>query len=205
VAPDRIVLQGAPPWDYGDYLDDDPHFLDRYWAGRAAPSSGVAIRWVPRPRLVALRVDGMGRAWAVGHDGVVLRRGDGGDAWRVAGPLPLAPAGGAPVDGAPVDGRRAMGAAGVELHDVTSAGDRVIVLGTAGRWLVSDDAGRHWRPGPAPSADSAASDLRAVAFAPDGALGIAIGARGATWRSLDAGRHWEAVDMAPQARQSVVR
>ena len=34
---DRIRERGAPPWDYLDFLKDDPGFLTRYLAGRAAP------------------------------------------------------------------------------------------------------------------------------------------------------------------------
>jgi hypothetical protein len=37
---DRIRRRGAPPWDYEDFIDDDPDFLKRYYESRKAPFSG---------------------------------------------------------------------------------------------------------------------------------------------------------------------
>ena len=38
---DRIRRRGAPPWDYEDFIDDDPEFLKRYYEprGRTTPAS----------------------------------------------------------------------------------------------------------------------------------------------------------------------
>ena len=34
---DRIRRRGAPPWDYEDFIEDDPDFLERY-TSRARPT-----------------------------------------------------------------------------------------------------------------------------------------------------------------------
>ena len=46
VAAEAIEIEGAPPWGYEDYLDDDPDSLERYFRDRVGERPSVQIRAV---------------------------------------------------------------------------------------------------------------------------------------------------------------
>jgi len=164
---DRVFVVAAPPWDYANYLDDDPHFLDRYWQERSAARSSISIRGVVARGMTAIDLDADGLGLAVGASGALLRSRDGGDSW-----LPVEPP-------TPHD-----------LTDVVIGTDRAVVVGAQGSLLISDARGRDWHaPGSGPAVIFF-DTLRAVAFSPDWELGVIVGEKGRVLRSFDAGNVW---------------
>ncbi|MEM9176182.1 MAG: YCF48-related protein, partial [Myxococcota bacterium] len=109
---DRITLLGAPPWGYEEHLDDDPGFLDRYWAGRLAPVPSASVRAQERVEL---------RAVLVREDGLVAAD-DRGRIFEGEGEV-------APLAG----GVRAFPHA---LLDLARAGNRVLAVGRQGGLFV---------------------------------------------------------------------
>jgi photosystem II stability/assembly factor-like uncharacterized protein len=163
----RVLTAGAPPWDYEDYLDDDPDFLDRYWTARSAASPSVRVRIVDAPTLFSLRVGTRGFGLAVGAAGAVLRSENSGDDWVMAERL--------------------------SAHDLLAVGmgrRRVVAVGRQGGLWLSEDEGLSWQ---APTRESLVpffDALRAVSFSPDGEFGIIVGDRGRVLRSFDGGANW---------------
>jgi photosystem II stability/assembly factor-like uncharacterized protein len=168
VPPERIGVVATPPWDYADYLDDDPHFLDRYWDERGAPASSVRIRVVETPDLVAICMGAEGRGFAVGREGALLRSDDAGMTWTTS----------------PRMSRH-------DLLDVDIGSQRVVAVGAQGGLWTSADQGGSWQSvelvGSSPFFDS----LRAVSFSPSGENGLIVGEHGRILRTLDGGRLWK--------------
>jgi hypothetical protein len=52
---DRLRMRGQPPWDYEDFLEDDPEFLTRYLDGRTSDAPGVVVKVLQNPYLADLR------------------------------------------------------------------------------------------------------------------------------------------------------
>jgi len=72
VHPEAIEIEGGPPWDYEEHLDDDPEFLSRYWQSRLAPEPMARVHARLGIELASVEIDGAGRVLAVGLDGRVL-------------------------------------------------------------------------------------------------------------------------------------
>ena len=82
---DRIRRRGAPPWDYEDYIDEDPEFLDRYYETRRASYSGVEVSISQNPFLFTVRFADPLSGLISGLGGIVLKSQDGGRTWRYEG------------------------------------------------------------------------------------------------------------------------
>jgi len=167
ISSDRVLTSGAPPWDYEDYLDDDPDFLDRYWTARSAASPSVRVRIADAPTFHSLRVRDRDFGLAVGAKGAVLRSENAGENWMMTERL--------------------------SVHDLLAVGIGqrcVVAVGRQGGLWLSEDEGLSWRrptrEGIAPFFDA----LRAVSFSPDGEFGIIVGDRGRMLRSVDGGVNW---------------
>jgi photosystem II stability/assembly factor-like uncharacterized protein len=165
---DRVVATGTPPWDYEDYLDDDPDLLARYWSARSASKSSVRVRIVDDPTLYSLRVRTTGLGLAVGAAGALLRSADAGEHWTI--------------------GER------LSPHDLFAVGigrRRVVAVGAQGGMWLSDDEGLRWSAfadqAQAPFFDA----LRGISFSPSGEFGMIVGGHGRILRSLDGGAEWE--------------
>jgi len=167
VSPRRIVVLGAPPWGYEEYLDEDAHLLERYWEGRLALGAGLRILLRDRLELESVQIAGSGLGLAVGRSGAIVRSEDGGDHWRtVIRPTPH------------------------DLYGVGIGHRRVVAVGAQGGLWTSDDQGRHWIS-PGVGTDTAPFDaLLAVAFSPSGKIGIVVSEKGRILRSLDGGETW---------------
>ena len=168
VPADRVVATGAPPWDYEDYLDDDPDVLDRYWRARSAPKPSVRVRIVDEPTLFSLRVRARGPGLAVGAGGALLRSDDAGEHWIIT--------------------------ERVSPHDLLAVGigrRRVVAVGAQGGMWLSEDEGLRWRTPTGRKHAPFFDALRAIAFSPAGEFGMIVGEHGRILRSVDGGAEWE--------------
>ena len=167
VQADRIVTDGAPPWDYEDYLDDDPEFLERYWTARGSSKPSVGIRIVDHTTLFSLHVQSRGFCLAVGAAGALLRSDDSGEHWVTAERL--------------------------SPHDLLAVGfgrRGVIVVGAQGGLWRSEDWGLSWRVPSGRQHTPFFDALRALSFSSDGEFGIIVGEHGRMLRSVDGGATW---------------
>lgn len=165
--PDPVVQLAEPPWDFADYLDDDPEIVERYWSAREAPQPSVAVRIVADRRLTALRVGSGKLGIAVGRHGALIRSLDRGEHWVMMQPV------------SPHD-----------LLDVAIGGRRVVAVGAQGGVWLSEDAGSSWNEPAAPAYAPFFEALRAVSFSPSGRTGLIVGEQGRMLRSFDGGADW---------------
>ncbi len=164
---DRVVTTGAPPWDYEDYLDDDPDLLTRYWSARSAPKPSVRVRILDDWTLYSLSVQRSGRGLAVGAAGVLLRSADAGEHWTV--------------------GER------LSPHDLFSVGigrRRVVAVGAQGGIWLSADQGTSWSASVDQTQAPFFDALRDISFSPSGNFGMIVGGYGRMLRSFDGGAGW---------------
>jgi len=189
--------------------------------GQILLSSDRATSWrqaeVPtRSTLTAVRMAGSGHAWAVGHDGLILRSDDGGLTWSTqrtsAEPdRPLLDlwfaderhgiAIGAYMlllsteDGGRTWHARVDDPDGPHANAIAQAPDRSLyVVGEFGQILRSDDRGRSWHQLKSPYEGS----LFGVLTPDDGAI-VAFGLRGHLFRSEDRGASWRQVPTGTSA------
>lgn len=167
---DRLRMRGTPPWDYEDYIEEDPGFLDRYLEGQTTERPMVTVTVAQNPYLFRVRFQDDMNGLITGLGGVVLRSVDGGATWVYEHS----------------DTRRALFA--VSLHD-----DEAIATGEKGLIRVSSDAGRSWTPPAAGAFPEVFTYMRDIELAPGGEVGLIVGQRGLVLRSQDAGRTWEQV------------
>jgi len=165
---DRVVTANAPPWDYEDYLDDDPELLARYWSARSASKPSVRVRIVEDPTLYSLSVERSGRGLAVGAAGVLLRSADAGEHWTLSERL--------------------------SPHDLFAVGigrRRVVAVGAQGGIWLSANAGTSWSAFADETQAPFFDALYDVSFSPSGDFGMIVGGYGRILRSFDGGAEWE--------------
>ena len=78
---DRMRMPNKPPWDYEDFIEDDPTFLTRYLEGRAAEQPMVRISVIQNPYLFTIHFQNEQEGLIAGLGGVILRSTDGGRTW----------------------------------------------------------------------------------------------------------------------------
>lgn len=166
---DRMRRRGAPPWDYEDFLEDDPEFLERYIQGRKAEQPQIEVEIAQNPYLFTIRFADEQNGYISGLGGVVLRTRDGGRVWRYQD----------------IGQKRAL------FSLAPFADRRAIVVGEKGLIRVSRDAGDTWQE--APDFPTIFTFMRDINFAPDRIVGYIVGQRGMILRSEDAGRTWRQV------------
>ena len=162
---DRIRRRGAPPWDYEDYIDEDPHFLERYYEGRRASYSGVEVSISQNPFLFTVRFSDPLKGLISGLGGIVLKSDDGGATWRYEG-----------------IGRKQA------LFAVQPLPTRAIAVGEKGLMRVSDDGGVSWHE--QRGFPTLFTFMRDIHFDPDQRVGYIVGQRGTVLRSEDSGQTW---------------
>ena len=167
---DRLRMRGTPPWDYEDFLEDDPGFLDRYLEGRRADASRVTVEIAQNPYLFRIRFADDVHGIISGLGGVVLTSDDGGATWR-------------------------YGTSGTKqaLYALAPTDGMAIAVGEKGMVRESHDAGATWGPPPQGSFPETFTFMRDLEFSPSRGLGMIVGQRGLVMRTRDQGAHWERV------------
>jgi photosystem II stability/assembly factor-like uncharacterized protein len=165
---DRIRRRGAPPWDYEDYLAEDPDFLKRYYDGRRTSYSGVDVSISQNPFLFTVRFADPLSGLISGLGGIVLKSEDGGATWRYEG-----------------IGRKQA------LFSVQPLPTRAITVGEKGLMRVSDDGGVSWHE--QNGFPTIFTFMRDINFDPDHRVGYIVGQRGTVLRSADSGQTWESM------------
>ena len=168
---DRIRRRGAPPWDYEDFLEDDPEFLERYLESRTRDFSGVEAQIAQNPYLFTIRFADAEQGLISGLGGVILKTTDGGMTWRYE------------------DVGRKQALFSVQPFE---GAPRAIVVGEKGFMRVSNDGGVTWKP-PTGAFPTIFTFMRDIIFTPDQRVGFIVGQRGLILRSDDGGENWTPV------------
>jgi photosystem II stability/assembly factor-like uncharacterized protein len=172
---DRLRLRGTPPWDYEDFLEDDPTFLDRYLDGRGAPQGMVRVDIAQNPYLFRVRFADDMNGIISGLGGVVLTSDDGGVTWR-------------------------YGDSGVKqaLYALAVRDGKSLAVGEKGLVRESTDGGRTWSAPSSSDMPEVFTFMRDLRFDPSGEVGTIVGQRGLVMRSDDAGSTWTKVLPKPK-------
>ncbi len=162
LAPKSLLLDGASAGARLVVVGERGHVLVSADGGASWKQARVPVRSL----LTAVHMHDERIGWAVGHDAVILRTGDGGMTWRVA-------------HYAPEEER--------PLLDVWFRDERNgFAVGAYGYFLSTRDGGRTWKPR---TIDKDDFHLNALVPAGPGRLFIA-GEAGAIYRSDDGGDTW---------------
>ncbi len=167
---ERVRLRGQPPWDYEDYVDEDPGFLERYYASRVSEFPSVKVRVIQNPILFTVRFRDEENGLISGLGGVTLTTSDGGKNWAYS----------------KVDRKMAV-------FSVASVPGRAVAVGEKGLMRVSLDDGVTWQEPPPETFPELFTFMRDVAFDPSGQIGFIVGQTGQILRSEDAGFKWQQV------------
>jgi photosystem II stability/assembly factor-like uncharacterized protein len=166
---DRIRRRGAPPWDYEDFLEDDPEFLRRYLDSRLADRPKMEIAVAQNPYLFTVRFADENNGLISGLGGMILKSVDGGRTWRYEDV-----------------GRKQA------LFSVHPYPKRSIVVGEKGLMRLSADGGVTWTP-PTSGFPTIFTFMRDIGFSANDRVGFIVGQRGMVLRSEDGGGTWKQV------------
>ncbi len=167
---DRLRMRGSPAWDYEDFLEDDPTFLDRYLESRRAKRPGVRVGVAQNPYLFTIRFRDDEFGLIAGLGGVMMRSADGGRSWEYR-----------------ETGRKQA------LFSVGAVDSVAIAVGEKGLVRFSEDRGNTWMPPKPANFPSVFTFMRDVDFDPDGNVGLIVGQNGMVIRTRDRGRSWQKV------------
>ena len=173
---DRIRTRNGPPWDYEDFLEDDPGFLRRYLDERSSEFAGIRVRVAQNPYLFTVDFEDEQSGLISGLGGVILKSDDGGRTWGYR----------------KTDRKQA-------LFSVATSDDIAIAVGEKGLVQVSHDGGDTWAQ-PDRGFPEFFTFMRNVAFAPDGEEGFIVGQGGMILKTTDAGTNWEQI-LPPRERR----
>ena len=167
---DRMRMPNKPPWDYEDFLSDDPTFLERYFEGRKAEQSMIRVSVIQNPYLFTVFFKDADEGLISGLGGVILRSEDGGRTWRYE------------------DAGRKQA-----LFSVAEADGRAIAVGEKGFVRVSTDDGKTWKEPPPDSFPPVFTFMRDLGFEHKQRVGFIVGQQGMVLRTKDGGKKWTKV------------
>ncbi len=174
---DRLRTPNKPPWDYEDFLEEDPTFLQRYLDSRVAEQPMIRVGVIQNPYLFDVDFQDAASGLISGLGGVVLRSEDGGQTWRYHA----------------TDRKQA-------LFSVAGLDDRAIAVGEKGLVRFSEDGGNSWRAPTDGEFPPIFTFMRDMAFADGRDVGLIVGQTGMVLRSEDAGETWKQVLPPPERR-----
>ena len=177
VATDRLRMPNKPPWDYEDFLEDDPAFLRRYLDSRTAERPSIKVTVIQNPFLFSINFKDEQNGLISGLGGVILRSTDGGKTFRYV----------------ETDRKQA-------LFSVAQSGDRAVAIGEKGLVRQSTDGGITWKA-PSGSFPQIFTFMRDIGFDRQNEMGLVVGQEGMVLRSNDGGANWDWV-LPPSDRRS---
>jgi len=163
---DRIRRRGAPPWDYEEFVANDPGFLERYMNSRKAEKPGVEVQISQNPYLFSVRFGDQNEGWIAGLGGVILRSHDSGRTWTY----------------------EKLGRVQAIFGIQPFSADVAIAIGEKGLIYATEDGGKSWKQWP--GFPVIFTYMRGIAFAPGDRIGYIVGQRAMVLRSEDAGKTW---------------
>jgi len=167
---DRLRMPNKPPWDYEDFLADDPTFLERYFEGRKADQPMIRVSVIQNPYLFTVFFRDGEHGLISGLGGVMLRSQDGGRTWRYVN----------------TDRKQAF-------FSVAAVDGRAIAVGEKGLVRVSNDDGLTWKEPPPESFPVIFTFMRDVGFEHKQRVGFIVGQQGMILRSENGGKSWAKV------------
>jgi photosystem II stability/assembly factor-like uncharacterized protein len=166
---DRIRRRGAPPWDYEEFIERDPDFLNRYMNSRKAEKPGVEVQISQNPYLFSVRFADQNEGWISGLGGVILRSHDSGRTWTY----------------------KKLGRVQAVFGIHPFSGEVAIAIGEKGLIFATEDGGESWKQWP--GFPTIFTFMRGIDFAPGDRVGYIVGQRAMVLRSEDAGKTWTKV------------
>ena len=166
---DRIRRRGAPPWDFEEFVANDPAFLDRYMNSRRGAKPGVEVQISQNPYLFSVRFADQNEGWISGLGGVILRSHDSGRTWTY----------------------EKLGRVQAIFGIQPFSADVAIVVGEKGLIYGTEDGGKSWKQWP--GFPTIFTYMRGIAFAPGDRIGYIVGQRAMVLRSEDGGKTWTKV------------
>ena len=176
---DRLRMPNKPPWDFEDFQEDDPGFLERYLSGRTADQPMVKVSVIQNPFLFTVYFSDDNMGFISGLGGVILRSQDGGRSWSYED----------------TGWKQAF-------YSVTTTNQRAIAVGEKGLIRDSTDGGLTWNPPPEGTFPTLFTFMRDIGFDPTRQAGFIVGQEGMVLRSTDAGKHWTQVLPPPSRRRA---
>jgi photosystem II stability/assembly factor-like uncharacterized protein len=176
---DRLRMPNKPPWDFEDFLEDDPEFLDRYLTGRTAEVPNVKVSVIQNPFLFSINFGDEENGLISGLGGVILRSQDGGRTWRYED----------------TGWKQAF-------YSIAARPERSVAIGEKGLIRYSTDGGSTWAELGPERFPTIFTFMRDLGFDSSGQSGFIVGQDGMVLRSTDGGMHWTQV-LPPKDRRRV--
>jgi photosystem II stability/assembly factor-like uncharacterized protein len=176
---DRLRMPNKPPWDFEDFIEDDPEFLDRYIAGRTADVPTIKVSVIQNPFLFNINFANEEDGLISGLGGVILRTADGGRTWRYE----------------ETGWKQAF-------YAVAANPVRSIAIGEKGLIRASMDGGSTWSELGPERFPTIFTFMRDLGFDATGQNGFIVGQDGMVLRTTDGGMHWSQV-LPPKDRRRV--
>jgi len=174
---DRLRMPNKPPWDYEDFVEDDPEFLDRYFADRVRKQAGVNVSVIQNPFLFTVYFVDDDDGLISGLGGVILRSRDGGRTWAYQ----------------ETGWKQAF-------FSVASTPERSVAVGEKGTIRYSTDGGMSWQQPSDENFPTIFTFMRDLGFDPTRRAGFIVGQEGMVLRSQDGGKRWTRV-LPPESRR----
>jgi photosystem II stability/assembly factor-like uncharacterized protein len=175
---DRLRMPNKPPWDFEDFVADDPEFLTRYLEERRGEQPMVKVAVIQNPFLFTVNFADEGNGLISGLGGVVLRSRDGGRTWTYED----------------TGWKQAF-------FSVATNEKRSVAIGEKGLVRYSTDGGSTWSKPDEQQFPTLFTFMRDIGFDGTNRAGYIVGQEGTVLRSTDGGKHWTQV-LPPEGRRN---